>query len=254
MNREDLKKKYRDTLDEVVNNPETIPGIFNYCDRWCERCSFTSRCTTYLMDEFREANKNSDSENSGFWEDLSFVFEVTKDMLLEKIEEFGIEIDDILKASDKDNSLKNTQKSKAEELSMEYAVKIGKWLNTNTDYINEKSGQINLVDNDFSLTITDAIDVIQWYEYFIPPKVSRAYSPKMYPEDDFEDYDKLGSAKVALIAIDKSIKANSFLLNNFAEKEDEILDLLVILTKLKKLILRDFPKAMNFIRPGFDEQ
>ena len=24
-----------------------IAGIFNYCDRWCERCSFTSRCSIY---------------------------------------------------------------------------------------------------------------------------------------------------------------------------------------------------------------
>jgi hypothetical protein len=24
-----------------------IVGIFNYCDRWCERCEFTSRCRVF---------------------------------------------------------------------------------------------------------------------------------------------------------------------------------------------------------------
>ena len=24
-----------------------IPGIYNYCDRWCERCKFTSQCLLF---------------------------------------------------------------------------------------------------------------------------------------------------------------------------------------------------------------
>ncbi|MCB0550950.1 MAG: hypothetical protein KDD19_25495 [Phaeodactylibacter sp.] len=28
-----------------------IPGIYNYCDRWCERCSFTSRCLLYAQEQ-----------------------------------------------------------------------------------------------------------------------------------------------------------------------------------------------------------
>ena len=26
---------------------ERIVSIFNYCDRWCERCAYTSRCTEF---------------------------------------------------------------------------------------------------------------------------------------------------------------------------------------------------------------
>jgi hypothetical protein len=29
----------------IVNNPRHIPSIFNYCDRWCERCPLTLRCS-----------------------------------------------------------------------------------------------------------------------------------------------------------------------------------------------------------------
>ena len=28
-----------------------IPGIFNYCDRWCERCPQTARCRLFAMDQ-----------------------------------------------------------------------------------------------------------------------------------------------------------------------------------------------------------
>ena len=27
-----------------------IPGVYNYCDRWCERCPFASRCRSYAME------------------------------------------------------------------------------------------------------------------------------------------------------------------------------------------------------------
>jgi hypothetical protein len=27
-----------------------IDGIFNYCDRWCERCEYSGRCRVFAMD------------------------------------------------------------------------------------------------------------------------------------------------------------------------------------------------------------
>jgi len=41
----------KDKLIEMAENPDLIPGIYNYCDRWCERCTFTSRCLTFLTEE-----------------------------------------------------------------------------------------------------------------------------------------------------------------------------------------------------------
>ena len=29
-----------DKLKALTDNPEHIPGIYNYCDKWCERCPF----------------------------------------------------------------------------------------------------------------------------------------------------------------------------------------------------------------------
>lgn len=256
MDREQEKKKYRDKLDNLINDENTIPGIFNYCDRWCERCSFTSKCTVYLMDEFRDKNLKNDVENAKFWKDLSFIFEVTMDMLKEKMEEFGIDAYDLEQT--KEDTLNVTQdkktKRRSEELAMEYAKVSGKWLEENSKFIEEKVNHLNIIDKENEITISDAIEVILWYQFFIAPKVNRANTPKMFEEDNFEDDDKLGSAKIALIAVERSIEAQNVLMNYFPEKEDEILNLLVLLSKIKKHLLDDFPNVMQFVRPGFDEK
>ena len=38
-------------LIELAQNPDFISGIYNYCDRWCERCQFTSRCFLYATEQ-----------------------------------------------------------------------------------------------------------------------------------------------------------------------------------------------------------
>ena len=48
-------------IKQLANNPQFIPGIFNYCDRWCERCPFTARCLNFALSEeqFAEAMASS---------------------------------------------------------------------------------------------------------------------------------------------------------------------------------------------------
>ena len=40
----------KENLKKLVQDPRFISGIFNYCDRWCERCSFTARCLNFAME------------------------------------------------------------------------------------------------------------------------------------------------------------------------------------------------------------
>src|SRR5438128_7391496 len=41
----------RDELVGLAGDSEFISGIYNYCDRWCERCQFTSRCFLYATEQ-----------------------------------------------------------------------------------------------------------------------------------------------------------------------------------------------------------
>lgn len=41
----------KEQMKKLAENPKFISGIYNYCDRWCERCPFTSRCMNFALDE-----------------------------------------------------------------------------------------------------------------------------------------------------------------------------------------------------------
>ena len=59
-----------------------IDGIYNYCDRWCERCPFTSRCANFALEEqYFPDPQDRDIRNQRFWDKLHEVFRTTLDML-----------------------------------------------------------------------------------------------------------------------------------------------------------------------------
>lgn len=41
----------KEELLSRAKDPRHIPGIYNYCDRWCERCLLTTRCLTFASEE-----------------------------------------------------------------------------------------------------------------------------------------------------------------------------------------------------------
>ncbi len=104
--------------------------------------------------------------------------------------------------------------------------------------------------------IRDTLDVVRWYLFFIEVKLRRAVQGAVderprHLEDLPRDSD--GSAKIALIAIDRSIAAWARLREHFAaEHADAILDLLVQLERLRRAAEAKFPAAREFKRPGLD--
>jgi hypothetical protein len=69
-----------------------ISGIYNYCDRWCERCSFTSRCRNYERTDDLSPEQQ-DINNNRFWEDIAANFEQAVIMIRDAAKERGIDID-----------------------------------------------------------------------------------------------------------------------------------------------------------------
>ena len=71
-------------------------------------------------------------------------------------------------------------------------------------------------------------------------------------EDDIQS-DANGSAKVALLGMERSLGAWAVLHQELPEEQDVILDFLVLLQKIRRLVLVAFPNAMAFRRVGFDD-
>ena len=119
--------------------------------------------------------------------------------------------------------------------------------------------RIELPDSDpqaEALDLKGSMEIIRWYQDQIYVKLTRAIrgtleessqSPDEVPEDSNV------SAKVALIAIDRSIAAWGQMHKHFPEQEDNILDILVHLDQLRRKTEATFPDARAFVRPGFDD-
>ena len=242
------KEEYRKKLEQLGKRKDLISGVHNYCDRWCERCPFTSKCGSYFLSEgLDDDQEDKDLQNEKFWEDLHMIFEATFDMIREHAEELGIDLDNLEDVDYKHEVAEND----AVKISKDYGLKILDWLNDNGNKINEVAEKLLIVDEDEVLKLKDAVEVIQWYSLFISAKIHRAFMD--YGIDDDDNYDNLGSAKIAIIAIDRSIAALGYLLENMPNFEDDILNFLAKLSKIKKYVLKSFPTTMEFKRPGFDD-
>lgn len=106
--------------------------------------------------------------------------------------------------------------------------------------------------------LTDAVEVIQWYHMFIGVKIARAVGHDEFDDEDGDEQqgengDALGSAKIALIAMDRSLAAWARLREHLSEDADAIIDLLVQLDRLRRKVELHFPAARAFVRPGWDD-
>ena len=254
----------------MEENNQFIAGIFNYCDRWCERCAFTSKCRNYDFMPDSAKNPEHDLNSEEFWNELSAIFKKTREMILQVAEDRGIDLNavDDAEIEEELKRRRQHQKDAAKSLigksSKKYIKKLSKWIAQEKGFFQEmKDGWIQQAEMGFpedeilskASRIKDYFDVIQWYQFFIHVKLVRALSGQLEEMDNDEPwlYDVHGSAKVALIAIDRSIAAWGNVLDQFPEKEDELLDFLVILELLRKMAEIQFPEARSFIRPGLDE-
>src|SRR5438270_11804866 len=85
----------KDELTELAENPDLISGIYNYCDRWCERCPFTARCLVYATEKADDdANPEvHDISDAKFWSRLESIFEEAHEMILEWAEEAAVDME-----------------------------------------------------------------------------------------------------------------------------------------------------------------
>jgi hypothetical protein len=102
--------------------------------------------------------------------------------------------------------------------------------------------------------ILDAIETVCWYHFFVYLKIRRALSGHFEMEEDkFSEEDMNGSAKITLIAIDRSIEAFTLLDDHLTSHRPEMAGFVELLIGLRDDIELFFPDARSFMRPGLDE-
>jgi len=251
----------RRSLTELASNPDLISGIYNYCDRWCERCPLTSRCLVFATEQVDHNGSpgTHDLHNEAFWHKLNSILLETEELIADWAREAGI---DLTTVPDEEVKTRKRRRQLADNHPLARAGK--KYANAASDWLRkldhtEFSERCACdVDREQSEQLEDAREVIQWYQYQIAVKIMRALSCRddgWEEEPEMADFpkDSDGSAKVALIGIDRSIAAWRLMQLSLPEYSDSIVPLILQLERLRKRVEKSFPEARDFVRPGFDE-
>ena len=261
-------------LKELSRDPRFIPGIYNYCDRWCERCPFSNRCLNYAM-ELEEPNGDDpatrDLTNEKFWRKLEQTFHDTIEMIRADAREKGINLDDPTLCDEVREEEREERRLAAMNrplirAAMAYVKATDKWFEQARPAFHAKGVELQTIARlgmgdagSEAAALREFVEVIRWYQHFIYVKLSRAIGSRsneqLETDEELKAFpkDSDGSAKIALIGIDRSIAAWSGLRTALGPDEaDDILDLLAQLAAIHRETEKLFPCAHSFVRPGFD--
>ncbi|MDX6303084.1 MAG: hypothetical protein QOI77_53 [Blastocatellia bacterium] len=273
----------KSALRELARRRDFISGIYNYCDRWCERCPLTARCLVYTTEQADHASADPevhDINSAKFWSRLESIFQEAHEMIMELAEEAGMDREEFEAEAVTVDRAQHREEAKHHELSLSarrYAELVQYWFveefAVEGQVHDDTTGKSKNTEDD--IDVSDAIEVIRWYQFFIAAKVYRALMGRddkiiedalrdreIPADDEVEEeeaqFDRIaddsdGSAKIALIAIDRSSSAWRMMLSSVPEKADSIKPMLLELERLRRATELIFPRARDFIRPGFDE-
>src|SRR5262245_47723418 len=228
---------------------DRIDFISSYCDRWCERCAFTERCVVHAC-SVAAAMCDGDLEAGmelavGRPQAVNGERDQTVgEQLLEQIREpSAAELADSMREEE-------LRRASVDELAVSQraggdSVKALEWLKGR-----ESPSHADQL-------IREALEIVAWDSTLISAKLHRALrgrerSPdEASIDDDPTRSDANGSAKVALISLARS--ETSWLLIADATGDAAAADLASLAAGLRASVIEEFPMAMAFVRPGFDE-
>jgi hypothetical protein len=243
-----------DRLVARASNPRLIPGIYNYCDGRCPRCSFTDRCLTYL--DCQELKSGHDGASLA--ETVGESLQRTLEMITEVARREGLDLVDAVDtagvqplaeddgaaavAVDLDRHRQDRLAVRAREYG-HLAWRIGRAI-----------GPIVAARGD--APVMEAVETIEWFSSMISSKIYRAVRGQA---EGWETHDEVqtdfnGSAKIALVGIAESRRAWDLLMEAGRATADGVpAQAIRMLDELGASVRERFPRAMAFVRPGFDE-
>jgi hypothetical protein len=250
-----------------MDDSKLIPSIHNYCDRWCERCPFVQRCAVGV-EELELWTNDTPLTDEELWSTVSDNFKESLRMLDEMLREAGIDPAEI-EAEPVLNSDPEVEKLEEEifERGLTYFKLTDAFFKANQEFLDAQEVEAQqLADMELPIDlenleqIREAIEIIHQYAAFIGIKARRAVSgmtdmhnTEIWGSPPYQS-DANGSAKACILCIERSLGAWEMLRKTWPEKTDEILDMLLALSRFRKEMERLFPDWLQFVRPGFDTE
>ncbi len=223
-----------------------ILGIFNYCDRWCERCTLSGRCSVFAEEQRMMFGAQPGSESG------ADAFPAT---LLQSMPPRSLGAAAAGFEGDRSDEPSDLQLDEASLLRSEPI-----FTTEEADFNGRVSGLGRRLlawrvpeGRASEPAVADAAEVVRHFGFFIGPKVHRALTGRAAIAEDGQRSDALGSAKVALLAFDRLGEAWLRLAELGVISLFEAAPVLTELQQLTAALDRLFPRARSFVRPGFDE-
>ena len=230
-------------------NTDRIDFISAYCDGWCDRCAYTSRCSVFAV---TIATAMCGDEAAGL--ELA----VRRPQPVEPNspdEAWQAELEDYLPSPIEIAETMQREKERGERIEETTIVKEARrmrelahpWLSTRGDALRATADPV----------LAEALEIAVRDLHLVGGKLYRALTGRQRHADEGagDDHpvqnDWNGSAKVALICLERSEAAWSLIAQ--ATCEDVPARIAELIARLRALARDDFPDAMSFIRQGFDE-
>ncbi|MCP5559587.1 MAG: hypothetical protein H7A55_17720 [Verrucomicrobiaceae bacterium] len=271
-----------DRMRDLAGDPRFIPGIYNYCDRWCERCPKAHRCLTYACQLAEKADADQRASESAaeshaegnerFWQELQSSLDANNEALEASAglgDDTEIDAEEFAKFEEQyERRRQMIQRHPLSQISRAYLDRMHEVLLELDTLIEEQKKKLEAADNDESdepakqiVDLDDCLEVIGWYHTLMHVKLHRAL---MSVGDEAEEgdmelpsfpKDSDGSAKIVLIGIDRSLAAwNRLSLLLVGTLDDAVLHAATQqLRHMRVLTDSTFPNAKAFVRPGLDE-
>jgi len=231
-----------------------IDFISAYCDRWCERCAFTERCSLFAVqcamamcdNDDAEAmelavgpapsddGEAADTEGSRWIEELNGIPPPTPAEMAEHDRQ----------RAERDARVDGTA---IVQTARAYTVLAARWLRAESDALKQRA----------PADVREALEIVEWDHFLITVKLRRALhgvdeaAHGKDLDDDFVEQDVNGTAKLSLLCIERSERAWQVIArwsdNEFAAIFADQL------AQLAREVDAEFPQARAFLRPGLDE-
>jgi hypothetical protein len=223
-----------------------IVSIFNYCDSWCAACAFTSRCR--LFADSAEFEASLDPTLKPVVDAPPLPEDVPPEppaWMQELLEGAAQAVREASTSGEQTPPLRRTiplEHEALRERAKTYVDSVFAWRRAREAFA----------------TATDPDDpraVVSWFNSMIYVKVRRALRGLATDNPGERDWpaDGDGSAKVALLGVERSLEAWLQIIERGYATWTEAEAFIRQLLRLREEIERVFPNARAFVRPGFDE-
>lgn len=261
-----------------------IPGIFNYCDRWCEKCRFVRQCRVGFVeaDEVRDdeeadvASEKVEGAHERFERMMNEWAELQDADQADDGEEEGLDFDPVdFEPSPEEEEAYAWKRERVKAaveahpltaLSRAYMELCSEWLDARREdlaamgiRLDRRAGQQWMPLSPERLVLKEAVEEVAWFMTMLPVKTNRCISGKVEDPGFMERIgldplmsDENGTAKLVLHIIERCRTAWTAIAEAMPDARDAAVPVLELLRRHEAIMRAEFPDAERFIRPGFD--